>query len=68
MNRNVLVSALNFVRAYVENVANATLYPKTVIESAGITVYSNAGNTAVTALTLTATGNGTIQICVQQYR
>lgn len=60
----ILVSALNFLRAYVEQVANAGTDPTTLIESAGMSVYSTSGNSAVTELTLTATGNGTIQICV----
>jgi hypothetical protein len=60
----LLVSAWNFIRAHVENVANASADPKTVIESAGMTVATSSGNTPVTEITLTAMGNGTVQICV----
>lgn len=60
----ILVSALNFIRAYVEQVANANVDPATIIESAGMTVYASSGNTPVTELTLIAKGNGTVQICV----
>jgi len=60
----ILVSAFNLVRAYVEQTANETLNPATIIESAGMTVFTRSGNTAVTEQTLTAMGNGTIQVCV----
>ena len=60
----ILQSAFNFIRAYVEQVANANADPKTIIESAGMTVVTGNGNTAVTELTLTATGNGKVQVSV----
>jgi hypothetical protein len=60
----LLVTAYNFVRAFVEKKANASTDPTAMIESAAMTVYSASGNTAVTELTLTAMGNGTIQVCV----
>jgi hypothetical protein len=60
----LLVSACNFVRAFVEQTANASVNPTAIIQSAGMTVFTSSGNTAVTELSLTAMGNGTIQICV----
>lgn len=52
----VVVSIFNLLRAYVEMVANDTSDPKTVIESAGMTVRIGAGGTAVSEPTLTAIG------------
>jgi hypothetical protein len=60
----LLVSALNFVRAFVEQTANAALNPHAIIESAAMTVFTRSGNTAVAELTLTAIGGGVIQVCV----
>ena len=60
----LLVNAFNFVRSIVEKVANESEDPKAVIESSGMTVVTNSGNTAVTELTLFAIGNGVIQACV----
>jgi hypothetical protein len=60
----LLISAWNFIKAHVENVANASADPKTVIESAGMTVVVNPGSSPVTELTLTATGNGTVSVSV----
>jgi hypothetical protein len=60
----ILISAFNMVRAFVEQAANNNADPKTIIESAGMTVISTSGNTPVTELTLTPKGNGVIQINV----
>jgi hypothetical protein len=60
----ILVSAFNLVRAFVEQVANNNADPKTVIESAGMSIFNSSGNTPVTELTLTAKGNGVVQINV----
>ena len=60
----LLVSAFNFVRAFVEQIANASPNPTAIIQSASMTVFTNSGNTAVTELTLAAKGNGVIQACV----
>ncbi len=61
----LLVSAFNFVRAFVEETANAN--PAAIIQSASMTVYTSGGNTAVTEQTLTAMGNGVIQVCVPRH-
>ena len=60
----LLVSAFNFVRSFVEQAANIAVNPEAIIQSAGMTVYTRSGNTAVSELTLTATGNGIVQVCV----
>src|ERR1035437_2836853 len=60
----LMVSALNFVRAFVEQTANAALNPTAIIESASMTVFTRSGNTPVTELTLTTMGDGIIQVCV----
>lgn len=60
----LMVSALNFVRAFVEQTANNALNPTAIIESAAMTVFTRSGNTAVTELTLTAMGASVIQVCV----
>lgn len=60
----LLQSALNFIRAYVEQVANAAADPKTIIESAGMSVVVSPGSSPVTELTVTAIGNGEIQVSV----
>src|ERR1035437_1908484 len=60
----LLVSAFNFVRSLVEKTANESADPQAVIESAGMTVITTLGNTAVTEITLSAMGGGTIQVCV----
>ena len=60
----LLVSAFNFVRAFVEQTANIAVNPTAIIQSASMTVYTSGGNTAVTELTLIAMGGGVIQVCV----
>ena len=60
----ILVNAFNFVCSLVEKIANENADPIAIIESAKMTVYTTSGNTAVTGLTLTSTGNGTIKISV----
>jgi hypothetical protein len=60
----ILISAFNLVRAFVEQVANNSADPKTIIESSGLTVINSSGNTAVSELTLTPMGNGVVQINV----
>jgi hypothetical protein len=58
----ILISAFNFIKAYVEMVANNAIDPTTVISSAGMQVAINGGPNAVTELTLDALGNGTLQV------
>lgn len=60
----ILISAFNFIKAYVEMVANNNVDPTTIIISAGMQVAINGGQNAVTELTLDATGNGTLQVRV----
>jgi hypothetical protein len=62
--RRIFISTFNFIRSYVERKANKSIDPKTIIESAGMTAYTTSGTTAVTELTLTAIGNGTVQVNV----
>jgi hypothetical protein len=60
----IVISVFNVLRAYVEMQANNTSDPQTVIEAAGMVASKNNGGTLVTELTLTATGNGSIQVSV----
>ena len=60
----IVVSFFNLLRAYVEMVANNTPDPKTVIEAAGMEVQKTGGQTLVSELTLTALGNGIMQVSV----
>ncbi len=60
----ILLSQCNLLRAYVEMVAHASLDPKTVIEAAGMQAVISAGYSAVTELTITALGNGAMQVSV----
>lgn len=57
----ILISAFNFIKAYVEMVANNAVDPTTIIVSAGMQIAINGGQNAVTELTLDALGNGTLQ-------
>ena len=61
----LLVSAFNFIKAHVEMVANNN--PATaasIITSAGMQVATAGGNNAISELTLTAAGNGKVQLNV----
>jgi hypothetical protein len=60
----VLVSVFNLLKSYVELVANDTTDPKAAIESAGMTAAAFTGGSAVTDLTLTAKGNGVVEVSV----
>ena len=60
----ILLSQCNLLRAYVEMVAHASLDPKTVIEAAGMQAVSNSGYPVVSELTVTALGNGAMQVSV----
>ena len=60
----ILVSVFNVVRSYVDMQANNTADPQTVIEAAGMVAVANGGGTSVTELTITALGNGELQISV----
>jgi len=60
----LLISIFNIYRPYVEMIANATADPKTIIEAAGMTAVAVGGGTPVSELTITALGNGIMQISV----
>lgn len=60
----IVVSVFNVYRAYVEMQANNTTDAKTVIEAAGMIAVKNAGGVYVSDLTLTALGNGEVQVSV----
>ena len=60
----LVLSLFNVLRAYVEMQANNTPDPKTVIEAAGMTAVTQSGGAPVTELTVTAIGNGIIQVSV----
>lgn len=60
----IVVSIFNVLRAYVEMQANNTTDPQTAIEAAGMIASKNTGGTVVTELTLTAVGNGEMQVSV----
>lgn len=62
--QRIVISLFNVFKPYVELIANNTADPKTVIESVGMSAVTFSGNTAVTELTVTAIGNGTIEISV----
>lgn len=62
--QRIVVSLFNVYKPFVEMVANNTVDPKTVIESAGMTAVVYGGSSPVTDLTLTAVGNGTVEISV----
>ena len=58
----LVLSLFNLMRAYVEMQANNTTNPQTIIEAAGMVAVSITGGAPVTELTITALGNGTMQI------
>jgi hypothetical protein len=60
----VFTDTFNFIRSYVERKANKSTDPKSIIESAGMVAYTITGNSGVTDITLTATGNGSIKVQV----
>lgn len=60
----IVMFTFNILKAYVEMVANNTTDPQTVIEAAGMSVAKQGGNTSVTELTITALGNGSMEISV----
>ena len=60
----VVLSIFNVVRAYVEMQANNTTDPQTVIEAAGMVAVKNTGGSSVSELTVTALGNGELQVAV----
>jgi hypothetical protein len=60
----ILISAFNFIKAYVEMAANNAIDPTTIITSAGMQVAINGGANAVTELTLDAIGNSTLLVRV----
>ena len=60
----IVLSLFNVLRAYVEMQANNTADPKTVIEAAGMVAVTPNGGVPVTELTLSAIGNGSVQIWV----
>lgn len=60
----IVTSIFNVVRAYVEMVANNTTDPQTVIEAAGMFAVKANGGSSVSELTITALGNGVLQVSV----
>lgn len=62
--RRVVIALFNVLRPIVELTANNTVDPKTVIESVGMEAVTPIGSTPVTELTLTALGNGIIEVHV----
>lgn len=60
----ILLSMFNVLRSYVEMQANNTADPKTIIEAAGMSAVKGGGGASVTELTLTALGNGEVQVSV----
>jgi hypothetical protein len=62
--QRIAVSLFNVYKPFVEMVANNTADPKTVIESVGMTAVVYGGSSPVTDLTLSAVGNGTVEISV----
>ena len=62
--KRVVIALFNVLRPIVELTANNTVDPKTVIESAGMEAVTLIGGTIVTELTLTALGNGIIEVQV----
>lgn len=60
----ILLSMFGVLRAWVEMQANNTADPKTVIEAAGMTAVQGNGGSSVTELTITALGNGEMQVSV----
>jgi hypothetical protein len=58
----ILISAFNFIKAFVEMEANNATDPATIITSAGMLVAVNGGQNGVTELTLDAIGSGSLQI------
>jgi hypothetical protein len=63
-SEKVLVMAYNLIKAHVEITCNNFPNPEAIILSAGMTVSGQGGNSAITDLTLEATGGGTILIRV----
>jgi len=59
-----LTMAFNLIKMHVEIVSNNTTDPDTMILSSGMGLSANSGQSAVTELTLTAIGNGVVQIRV----
>lgn len=62
--QRIVVSVFNVFKPFVEMIANNTADPKTVIESVGMSAVVLGGSTPVTDLTVTAIGNGTVEISV----
>ena len=60
----IVISLFGVLRAYVEMQANNTPDPKTVIEAAGMVALSIGGSNPVSELTLSAIGNGIVQVSV----
>lgn len=60
----LLMLGFNLIKAHVEMVSNTYANPDAIILSAGMTVASNTGGSAVTDLTLDALGGGKVQIRV----
>lgn len=60
----IVLSIFNVVRSYVEMVANNTTDPQTVIEAAGMVAVKLNGGSGATELTITALGNGVLQVSV----
>jgi hypothetical protein len=58
----VVLSVFNLIKSYVEVAANASTDPKSVIESAGLIAIARSNNGPVTDLTVTALGNGVVEI------
>ena len=63
MERVVLL-VFNLIKSYVEMTANNSTDPKSVIESAGLVAVVAGSGGAVTELTVTAMGNGVMEIAV----
>ena len=60
----LLEGIVKLLAAYIEMVANTQPDPKTVIESTGFTAANYGGTTPVAELTLTAAGNGAVDVQV----
>jgi hypothetical protein len=63
-HEKVLVMAFNMIKTHVEFVSNAQLNADAFILSSGMGLLTNAGNTAVTDLTLDALAGGTVVLRV----
>ena len=62
--QRIVIALFNVLRPIVELTANNTIDPKTVIEAVGMVAVEHNGNTHITELTLTALGNGVIEVHV----